>query len=154
MYTRKTFPNCKTLTLADMPFSRSPAGHAWETPDKRHCMQTTIEPTLFVDFCLIPLSNTCSFVRPAMNVNREIFLHHQESFCVGKFSLVVDQAVLENRPLRKHRPDFVTKDRHCLKSSHWKLKMSMRKCFYFVTPKLRYNLGRGSKGIHHKGIWK
>ena len=26
-------------TLADMPFSRSPAGHAWETPDKRHCKQ-------------------------------------------------------------------------------------------------------------------
>ena len=29
----------RTLTLADMLFSRSPAGHAWETPDKRHCKQ-------------------------------------------------------------------------------------------------------------------
>ena len=28
-------------------------------------LQTTIKPTLFVDFCLIPLSYTCSFVRPA-----------------------------------------------------------------------------------------
>ena len=51
-----------------------------------------IEPTLFVGFCLIPLSNTCSFVR---NVNREIFLHCQEGFCVGKFGRVVDQAVLD-----------------------------------------------------------
>ena len=65
-------------------------------------LQTTIEPTLFVDFCLIHLSNTCSSVRPARNVNREIFLHCQEGFCVGKFGRVVDQAVLDNRPLRKH----------------------------------------------------
>ena len=65
-------------------------------------LQTTIEPTLFVDFCLIPLSNTCSFVRPARNVNREIFIHCQEGFCVGKFGRVVDQAVLDNRLLRKH----------------------------------------------------
>ena len=65
-------------------------------------LQTSIKPTLFVDFCLIPLSNTCSFVRPARNVNREIFIHCQEGFCVGKFGRVVDQAVLENRPLRKH----------------------------------------------------
>ena len=65
-------------------------------------LQTTIKPTLFVVFCLIPLSNTCSFVRPARNVNREIFLHCQEGFCVGKFGRVVGQAVLDNRPLRKH----------------------------------------------------
>ena len=61
-----------------------------------------IEPTLFVDFCLIPLSNTCSFVQPARNVNREIFIHCQEGFCVRKFGRVVDQAMLDNRPLRKH----------------------------------------------------
>ncbi len=60
-------------------------------------LQTTIEPTLFVDF-----SNTCSFVRPARNVNRKIFLHCQEGFCVGKFGHVVDQAVMENWLLRKH----------------------------------------------------
>ena len=65
-------------------------------------LQTMMEPTLFVNFCLIPLNNTCFFVRPARNVNREIFLHRQEGFCVGKFGRVVDQAVLENRPLRKH----------------------------------------------------
>ena len=65
-------------------------------------LQKIIEPTLFVDFCLIPLSNTCSFVRPARNVNREIFLHCQEGFCVGKFGHAVNQAVLDNRPLRKH----------------------------------------------------
>ena len=63
--------------------------------------QTTIEPTRFVDFSLIPLSNTCSLVRPARNVSREIFLHCQEGFCVGKFGRVVDRAVLDNRPLRK-----------------------------------------------------
>ena len=38
-------------------------------------LQTMIKLTLFVDFCLIPLSNTCSFVRPARNMNREIFLY-------------------------------------------------------------------------------
>ena len=82
--------------------SRSPAGHLWETPDKRHCKQRSIEPTLFVDFCLIPLSNTCFFVRPARNVNREIYLHRQEGFCVGKFGHMVDQAMLDNRLLHKH----------------------------------------------------
>ena len=80
-------------TLADMPFSVGDPG--------QKALQTTIEPTLFVDFCLIPLFNTCSLVRPARNVNREIFLHCQEGFCV-KFGHVVDQAVLDNRPLRKH----------------------------------------------------
>ena len=58
-------------------------------------LQTTIEPTLFVDFCLIPLSNTYSLVRPARNLSREIFLHCQEGFCVGKFGCVFDHAVLE-----------------------------------------------------------
>ena len=91
----------RTLTLAEMPFSRSPVGVRLGDPGQK-ALQTMIEPTLFVDFCLIPLSNTCSFVRPARNVNREIFLHRQESFCVGKFGHVVDQAVLENRPLHKH----------------------------------------------------
>ena len=65
-------------------------------------LQTAIEPTLFVDFCPIPLSNTCSFVQPARNVNREIFCDCQEGVCPGKFGHVVDQAVLDNRPLRKH----------------------------------------------------
>ena len=95
-YSRNSYSN-----FGKRAISRSPAGHTWETPDKK-ALQTTIEPTLFVDFCLIPLSNTCSFVRPARNVNREIFLHCQEGFCVGKFGRVVNQAVLENRPLRKH----------------------------------------------------
>ena len=61
-----------------------------------------MSPLFLWIFCLIPLSNTCSFVRPARNVNREIFLHCQEGFCVGKFGPVVNQAVLDNRPLRKH----------------------------------------------------
>ena len=30
-------------------------------------------------------------------MNREIFLHRQEGFCVGKFGHVVDQAVLDNQ---------------------------------------------------------
>ena len=54
-------------------------------------LQTTIEPTLFVDM-----------IRPARNVSREIFLHRQEGFCVGKFGHVVDQAMLDNWPLRKN----------------------------------------------------
>ena len=77
-------------------FSESSGSHLGDPGQK--ALQTTIEPTL----CLIPLSNTCSFVRPARNVNREIFLHRQEGFCVGKFGRVVDQAVLDNRPLLKH----------------------------------------------------
>ena len=92
----KLFPTVKRMMCvlqhysrnSYMPFSRSPAGHAWQTPDKK-ALQTMIEPTLFVDFCLIPLSNTCSFVWPARNVNREIFLHCQEGFCVSKFGRVV-----------------------------------------------------------------
>ena len=56
---------------------------------RQKALQTTIEPTLFVDLCLIPLFNTCFFVRPARNVNREIFLHRQEGFCVGKVGRVV-----------------------------------------------------------------
>ena len=75
--------------------SRLRLGDPWQK-----ALQTTIEPTLFVDFCLI--SNTCSSVRPARNVNREIFLHRQEGFYVGKFGSVVDQAVLDNWPLCKH----------------------------------------------------
>ena len=60
-------------------------------------LQTMIEPTLFVDFLPNP------FNQSARNVNyREIFLHCQEGFCVGKFGHVVDQALLDNRPLRKH----------------------------------------------------
>ena len=72
-------------------------------------LQTMIKPTLLVDFCLIPLSNTCSFVRRARNMNRKIFLHRQEGFCVGKFG---------RRVSTSDGPDFVTKDRHCSKSSH------------------------------------
>ena len=116
VYTCKTFPNCKTEDVytrfaaysrnsysnfgRHVIFSES-SGSCLRDPGQK-ALQTMIEPTLFVDFCLIPLSNTCSFVRPARNVNREIFLHRQEGFCVGKFGRVVDQVVLENRPLRKH----------------------------------------------------
>ena len=121
-YSRNSYSNFGRHAI----FSQSSGSRLWDPGQK--ALQTTIDPTLFVDFCLIPLSNTCSFVRPARNVSREIFLHRQEGFCVGKFSRVVDQAVLENRPLRKH---FVIKDGHCSKSSHWELKMSMRKRFYF-----------------------
>ena len=52
-------------------------------------LQTTIEPTLFVDFCQIPLSNTCFFVRPARNVNREIFLHCQKYFSIVTWAFVL-----------------------------------------------------------------
>ena len=105
VYTRKTFPNCKTEGVYThfgrhaifLESTRSRLGDPAQT-----ALQTTIEYPLFVDFCLIPLSNTCSFVRPARNVNREIFLPCQEGFCVGKFGRVVDQAVLDNQPLRMH----------------------------------------------------
>ena len=33
------------------------------------------EFTLFVDFCLIPLSKTCSFDVPAKNLSRRIYIH-------------------------------------------------------------------------------
>ena len=116
VYTQGLFPTVKRRTCIHVlrhysrnsyynfgrhAISQSPAGHAWETPDKK-ALQTTIEPTRLVAFCLIPLSNICSLVRPNRNVNREISLHCQEGFCVGKFGRVVDQAVLDNRPLRKH----------------------------------------------------
>ena len=110
VYTSKTFPNCKTEDLRHYSrnlyfgrhaiFSESSGSRLGDPGQK--ALQTTIEPTLFVDFCLIPLSNTCSFARPASNVNREIFHHRQEGFCVGKFGRVVDQAVLDNQLLRKH----------------------------------------------------
>ena len=85
-------------------------------------LQTMIGPTLFVDFCLIPLSNTCSFDQP-----------------VKRAFVLVSLAVWSTRPCwiighcvsTSDGPDFVKKDRHCSKSSHWKLKMPIRKCFYF-----------------------
>ena len=147
VYTCKTFPTVKRRTCIHVLrhysinscsnfgrhgiFSES-SGSRLEDPGQK-ALQTTIEPTLFVHFCLIPLSNTCSFVRPARNVNREIFIHCQEGFCVGSL------AMWSTRPCWKigrcistsDGPDFVTKDRHCSKSSYWKLKMSMRKRFYF-----------------------
>ena len=125
--------SCKLLNTSRQHYSYF-GGHAIFSESSASCLgdlgqkalQTTIEPTLFVDFCLIPLSNTCSFVRPARNVNREIFIHCQEGFCVGKFGRVVDQAVLDNRPLRKHFR-LRSKRQALLKI----LKMSMRKRFYF-----------------------
>ena len=95
-YSQNSYSNFGRHTI----FSES-SGSCLGDPGQ-NALQTTIELTLFVDFCLIPLSNACSFVRPARNVNREIFLHYQEGFCVGKFGRVVYQAVLDNRPLRKH----------------------------------------------------
>ena len=41
--------------------SRSPWGNGSVAPDRRHSMN---EFTLFVDFCLIPLSKNCSFDVP------------------------------------------------------------------------------------------
>ena len=110
VYTRKTFPNCKTedvytrfpVTLADMPFSRSPAGHVCETPDKRHCKERSSPLFLWIFAESIYPTPVGPTVRPARNVNREIFLHNQEGFCVGKFGRVVDEVVLDNQPLRKH----------------------------------------------------
>ena len=114
IHTFHLFPTVKQRTcIHDLQhYSRNSYRHAVfsETSGSRlgdpwqMALQTTIEPTLFVDFCVIPLSNTCSFVWPARNVNREIFIRCQEGFCVGtcKFGRVVDQAVLDNRPLRKH----------------------------------------------------
>ena len=95
-YSRNSYSNFGRRAIFSES-SGSRLGDPWQK-----ALQTMIEPTLFVDVCLIPLSNTCSFVRPARNVNREIFLHRQEGFCVGKFGRVVNQAVLDNLPLRKH----------------------------------------------------
>ena len=95
-YSRNSYSNFGRHAI----FSESSGSRLGDPGQK--ALQTTIEPTPFVDFCLIPLSNTCSFVRTARNVNREIFIRCQEGFCVDKFGRVVDQAVLDNRPLCKH----------------------------------------------------
>ena len=95
-YSRNSYSNFGRHAI----FSESSGSRLGDPGQK--ALQTTIKPTLFVDFCLISLSNTCSFVRPARNVNREKFLHCQEGFCGGKFGPVVYQAVLKNRPLHKH----------------------------------------------------
>ena len=122
VYTRKTFPNCKT----DDVYARFPALFSKFVLFGRHAiflessgsrlgdpgqkaLQTTIEHTLFVDFCLIPLSNTCFFVRPARNV-------------------------LDNRPLRiSDGPDFITKDRHCSKCSYEKMLFFRCPCIVSLT---------------------
>ena len=75
-YSRNSYSNFGRHAI----FSESSGSRLGDLGQK--ALQTTIKPTLFVDFCLIPLSNTCSFVWPARNVNREIFLHCQEGFCV------------------------------------------------------------------------
>ena len=95
-------------------------------------LQTTIKPTLFVDFCLIPLSNTCSLSDQPGTWTEKYFSIVKRDF------VLVSLAVWATRPCwiighcvsTSDGPDFVTKDRHCSKSSHWKLKMSMRKCFF------------------------
>ena len=114
----------RTLTLADMPFLPRLGD-----PGQK-ALQTTIEPTRFVDFCLIPLSNTCSLVQPARNMSREIFLHF---FCVGKFGLWSTRPcwIIGHYVSTSDGPDFVTKDRHCSKSSQLKTQNVNEKTFYF-----------------------
>ena len=86
-------------------------------------LPTTIKSTLFVDFCLISLSNTCSFVRLSDQPGTWI----KKYFSIVKRAFVlVSLAVWSTRPCWKighcvstsDGPDFVTKDRHCSKSSH------------------------------------
>ena len=109
-----------SYSLADMPFSWSPAGHACETPDKRHCKQS-LYPTP------VPLSD-----QPGTWIDKYFSI-------VRRAFVMVSLAVWSTRPCwiigccvsTSDGPDFITKDRHCSKSSHWKLKMSMRKRFYF-----------------------
>ena len=83
-YSRNSYSNFGRHAI----FSESSGSRLGDPGQK--ALKTTIELTLFVDFCLIPLSNTCSFVRPARNVNRKIFLHRQEG--------LVSLAVWSTRP--------------------------------------------------------
>ena len=143
VYTRKTFPNCKmeacihdlrhysrNLYFGRLAIFSESSGSRLGDPWQK-ALQTTIEPTLFMDFFLIPLSNTCSFVQPARNVK---YLS-----IVKRAFVLVTLALWSTRPCwiigcsvsTSDGPDSITKDRHCSKSSHWKLKMSMRKRFYF-----------------------
>ena len=96
----------RTLTLADM----------WDPGQKT--LQTTIEPTLFVDFCTIPLSN-----QPGTWVEKYFSI-------VKRAFVLVSLAVWSTRPCwiigrcvstsdGPDGPDFVTKAGQCSKSSQW-----------------------------------
>ena len=55
------------LTCIHAIVSRSPWGSQFGGPGQK-ALQAMNEFTLFVDFCLIPLSKTCSFDVPAKNL--------------------------------------------------------------------------------------
>ena len=61
------------MMCAHASVSRSSRGHGSVAPDKRHSRQWM--SSLFLDFCLIPLSTTCSFDVPATNLKRRIYIH-------------------------------------------------------------------------------
>ena len=67
-------------------------------------LQTMNEFTLFVDFCLIPLSRTCSFDIPAKNLQRRIYIHYHEAFHLCQVCRLFDRALVNNRPLRQSLP--------------------------------------------------
>ena len=62
---------------------------SWLGGPGQKALQTINEFTLFVDFCLIPLSKTCSFDVPAKKLQRQICIHCHEA---------------DNRPLRRSLP--------------------------------------------------
>ena len=94
-------------------FGRHASGSRLVDPGQK-ALQTMIEPTFFEVFCLIPLSD-----QPGTRIEKYF------SFVKRAFVLV-SLAVWSTRPCWKigrcvstsDGPDFVTKDRHCSKSSH------------------------------------
>ena len=149
-HTHKTFPNCKTkdvythvlrhysrnsysfVTLADMQCSRSPAGHAWRpgtkgtaNNDRAHSFCGFL-PNPFIQHLFLWSDQPGTWIEKYFSIVKRAFV-------------LVSLAVWSTRPCwiigrcvsTSEGPHFVTKDRHCSKSSHWKLKMSMRTRFYF-----------------------
>ena len=57
-------------------------------------------------FCLIPLSKTCSFDIhvPAKKLSRRIYVHCHEAFDLSPVCRLFNQALVNNRPLRRTLP--------------------------------------------------
>ena len=129
-YSRNSYSNFGRHAI----FSESSGSRLGDPGQK--ALQTTIEPTLFVD----------PFIQHLFLLSDQPGTWIEKYFSIVKRAFVfVSLAVWSTRPCwiigccvsTLDGPDFFTKDRHCSKSSHWKLKMSMRKhifrCPYIVS---------------------
>ena len=81
----------------------------------------------FVDFCLIPLSTTCSFDVPANNLQRRIYID------VSPVCYMFDQVRVDNRALLRSLPNGLVvwkKDDRNKKNCHLILEMSMNEALF------------------------